>query len=106
MVKRHAVGQLTAEGREVSRLTISQGKARELEYALGLRQKSLERINIVSIVDDVVSRRSRSPWSSDIGNPHFLGGGKGLPRGGPEIVVSPIPSAGGRGIRQLVLEVR
>ncbi len=85
-----------------SRLKISKMKARRLEAALGLRPHYLERINVLSVVDDVPGRAPASPIS---GNDFFLGGGAGLPGGGPELTVRGIPSAGGHGIRQIIVEV-
>lgn len=53
--------------------------------------------------EDVALRAPRSPLG---GNPLFLGRGRGLPGGGPELNISPISTAGGPGIRQIVVEVR
>ena len=85
------------------RITITSSKARELERALGLRKNSLESRNIISMIDDIASRAPGLPIQ---GNENFLGGGKGLPTGAPELTISGINSAGGGGIRQIILEVR
>jgi len=67
-----------------------------------LRKNSLESRNIISIIDNIVDR---APGSPTVGNKRFLGGGKGLPRGAPELTISGINSAGGVGVRQIILEV-
>jgi hypothetical protein len=84
------------------RIRITRSKARQLEDALGLKENSLVSRNIISIIDDIARR---SPGSPIEGNEYFLGGGKGLPGGRPELTISGINSAGGRGIRQIILEV-
>jgi RHS repeat-associated protein len=84
------------------RLTITSEKARELERELGLKKNSLESRNIISIVGDLASRAPGSPVQ---GNVKFIGGGKGLPGGGPELTISGINSAGGGDLRQIILEV-
>jgi len=85
-----------------NRMTISAQQARQLESTIGLRPNSLEARNILSIVDDVPSRAPASPIS---GNSLFQGGGAGLPGGSAELTIQGIPSAGGAGIRQIILEV-
>ena len=85
-----------------NRITITNSQARQLENALGLRPNSLESRNILSIIDDVPSRAPASPIS---GNPLFKGGGAGLPGGGSELTIQGIPSAGGTGVRQIIVEV-
>ena len=54
-------------------------------------------------MDNIKDRSPRVPIS---GNSLFLGGGQGLPGGGKELVINSIPSAGGTGIRQLIIEVK
>jgi len=94
--KRATVEQLTLEGCEE--------EAVALEKALGLPPGRLADGGIISIVDDVALRAPRSPLS---GNDFFLdSGGKGLPGGGPEINIAPINTAGGGGVRQVILDVR
>ena len=80
-------------------LTVEQ--AVQLERSLGL-VVPLEPTNILSIVDDVANRMPRSPLS---GNELFVGPGKGLPTGGSELVIQSIPSAGGQGIRQIIIKI-
>lgn len=85
-----------------NRLTISPAQAADLEKSLGLPSGRLSQGGTISIVDDVAARAPRSPIS---GNDLFEGAGKGLPSGSPEINVAPINTAGGGGIRQIILEV-
>ncbi|MEA5115465.1 MAG: RHS repeat-associated core domain-containing protein, partial [Geobacteraceae bacterium] len=85
-----------------NRIRITNAQARQLENELGLIPKSLESRNILSIVRDIPKRTPASPIS---GNVIFKGGGNGLPGGGPEITIQGIPSAGGPGIRQIIVEV-
>ena len=91
------IGPLTG-----SRIVITRAQAQALENALGLNANSLERVNIISIVDRV---RVRAPASPVSGNAQFLGGATGLPSGAPELTTSAIPTAGGTGITQIILEV-
>jgi len=49
-------------------------------------------------VQGINARGPSSPWVQDAGNGLFRGGGQHLPGGGPELVVPPIPTAGGDGI--------
>lgn len=58
---------------------------------------------MLSIVDDVAARAPRSPVS---GNDLFLGGARGLPGGAPEVNIEPINTAGGGGIRKIVIKVK
>ncbi|MDZ4815607.1 MAG: hypothetical protein SGI71_05020, partial [Verrucomicrobiota bacterium] len=85
-----------------NRISITGQQARQLENALGLNPNSLEARNILSIVDNVPGRVPRVPTS---GNSLFQGAGAGLPGGGAELTIQGIPSAGGQGIRQIILEV-
>ncbi|MBN2685712.1 MAG: hypothetical protein JXR40_10560, partial [Pontiellaceae bacterium] len=85
-----------------SQIKISAQQARMLENALGLNANSLEVRNIISVIDDIPSR---SPGSPITGNSLFQGRGAGLPGGGSELTIQGIPSAGGSGIRQIILEV-
>ena len=86
-----------------NRMAVSRAQAAALEEALGLPSGRLGKGGVISIVDDVTLRAPRSPLS---GNELFLGGGRGLPGGGPEINVAPISTAGGGGVRQVILDVR
>lgn len=84
-------------------MVISAQQAAALEKALGLATGRLRQGGIISLVEDVALRAPRSPLC---GNPQFCGAGRGLPGGGPEINVAPINTAGGGGIRQIVVEVK
>jgi len=83
-------------------MKITSAQARRLENELGLTPNSLESRNILSIVDNI---QKRAPASPITGNTLFKGGGAGLPGGGSELTIQGIPSAGGPGIRQIILEV-
>ena len=98
-----AVESVIGKISEGNRMTISPAQASALEDALGLPTGRLGQGGVISIVDDVALRAPRSPVA---GNQFFLGGGRGLPGGGPEVNVAPIGTAGGGGIRQVVLDVR
>lgn len=87
----------------VNRIVITKVQARLLEQDLGLPTGRVSNGGgILSIVSNVAERMPRSPIS---GNGFFLGGGKGLPNGAPEVNVAPINTAGGGGIRQIIVEV-
>jgi hypothetical protein len=94
------VGPLPRTG---SRITISTQQATMLERNLGLPTGRVQGGGVLSIVNDVGVRAPRSPIG---GNSLFLGGGRGLPGGGPEINIAPINTAGGGGVRQIIVEVR
>jgi filamentous hemagglutinin len=94
------VGPISQTATEI---TISRAQASALEGSLGLNPGSLESSNVLSIVADVSSRAPRSPLS---GNNYFMGAGQGLPGGGQELVIDAIPSAGGQGIRQIIVKVK
>jgi hypothetical protein len=83
-------------------ITISPEQARELELVLGKDPGTLEETNKLSVLDDISWRSMRSPTE---GNERFQGPGKGLPKGASELVIDSIPSAGGSGIRQIVIKV-
>lgn len=86
-------------------IRIVSAQARRLEDTLGLKTHSLEKENILSIVDDIPNRNPARPTQLQ-GNSLFLGVGKGLKGGGPEVIVTQrVPTAGGTGIRQIVVEV-
>lgn len=93
------IGKIPAGADQIS---ITAQQARELEVALGLERGALESKNVISVVEDIAARSPRRPLS---GNTYFLGEGKGLPGGGPEVLVDSIPSGGGPGIKQIILEV-
>lgn len=81
---RFVVGILPGKGK-VSMLT-----AWRLERALGLSRGSLWHGFRVSRIRSIRDIAPRSPLS---GNKYFLGPGEGLPGGGPEMVVDPIPTS-------------
>ena len=81
---------------------ISSEQAARLQEALG-RTTPFEARNIISVIDNIQARRPASPLT---GNTLFQGAGEGLPNGGRELTIPPIPSAGGPGIRQIILEVQ
>jgi hypothetical protein len=88
---------------DATRMVINTGQAARLEAALGLPPGRLTNGGIISIIEDIAARNPRGVTS---GNPLFLGVGKGLPGGGPELEIAPISTAGGGGIRQVILTVR
>ena len=87
---------------EGGRIIIRRAQAQALEDALGLVPNSLERINLISVIDNISVRAAASPLT---GNARFLGGSVGLPGGGPELTISGAPSSGGAGITQIILEI-
>jgi hypothetical protein len=80
--------------------TITVAQARQLEQALGLRPNSLEAENVITLVDDIAGRAPAAPTGipnangTPSVNPYFLGAGKGLPGGGPELTVDGVSSFG------------
>jgi len=64
-------------------------KTAKLETALGLQKGSLADGFRITEVKGIRDKAPRSPLT---GNEYFLGGGKGLPGGGPEMVIDPIPT--------------
>jgi len=81
-------------------ITITRRQANELENQLGLKPGSLSKDGGFNIrqVQGINARGPGSPWAKDAGNELFRGGGQHLPGGGPELVIPPIPTAGGDGI--------
>lgn len=86
-----------------STVTVTPTQAAALERAMGLNPGSLSNGFRISRVEDVASR---SPGSPTAGNSYFLGPGNGLPGGGPELTIDPIPAGGGPGITQITIVVR
>jgi RHS repeat-associated protein len=76
-------------GRKARRGQISAHQARQLEKQLGLEPGSLRQGFRVTRVEGIRDMAPRSPLE---GNRFFRGPGDGLPGGGPEIVVDPIPT--------------
>jgi hypothetical protein len=71
----------------------------KLEQGLGLESGSLSRGGLkIREIEDLKSRGVGSPV--DTANKQFLGGGKGLPGGGPELTLSDrVSTSGGSGIK-------
>lgn len=69
-----------------SSIQISAAAASSLEEALGLTRGSLLKGFRISKITNIKGSNPASPVS---GNQYFLGGGKGLPGGGPELVINP-----------------
>lgn len=84
-------------------VTVTRDQAAALERAMGLRPGSLEDGFRISRVEDVAAR---GPGSPTAGNEYFLGGGNGLPGGGPELTIDALPTGGGPGISQITVVVR
>ncbi|QJI31814.1 hypothetical protein HKK55_24955 [Pseudomonas sp. ADAK18] len=80
------------------KVTISTKQAAALERAFGLEDGSLQGGFKVRQVDNIVDRMPRSPLE---GNQYFLGPGKHLPGGAPEMVVESIPTKDASGIKTL-----
>jgi hypothetical protein len=70
--------------------TVSYYKAYKLEKSLGLESGSLNDGFRFTRVPQIGDLAPRSPLE---GNQFFMGPGKGLPGGGPELVIDPIPTA-------------
>jgi hypothetical protein len=66
---------------------VSYFSAGRLEFALGLERGSLMDGFRFTRVSGIADRSPRSPL---VGNQYFLGPGRGLPGGGPELVVDPV----------------
>jgi RHS repeat-associated protein len=77
-------------GRKAGKGRISAHQARQLEKKLGLEPGSLREGFPITRVENIRDMSPRSPLE---GNRFFRGPGKGLPGGGPEIVVDPIPTS-------------
>jgi hypothetical protein len=85
-----AAGGKYTVGRTAGRARISRKQARDLERSLGLEPKSLQNGFRITKVEGIHDMSPRSPLE---GNRFFLGPGKGLPGGAPEIVVDPVPTS-------------
>lgn len=81
-----------------SKVTISSQKAAELENAFGLEKGSLQNGFKIRQVDNIIDRMPRSPME---GNQYFLGPGKHLPGGAPEMVVESLPTTDMGGVKTL-----
>jgi RHS repeat-associated protein len=67
--------------------------AAKLENDLGLTPGSLKDGFVITEVKGIKDMNPRSPTNYS-GNPNFKGGGKGLPGGGPEMIVNPVQTKG------------
>ncbi|MCS3472905.1 putative Zn-binding protein involved in type VI secretion [Pseudomonas sp. JUb42] len=81
-----------------SKITITSAKAAKLERAFGLEDGSLQGGFKIRQVDNIADRLPRSPME---GNQYFLGPGKHLPGGAPEMVVESLPTTDGGGVKTL-----
>jgi len=98
---REVIGEFGSRGT----ITISQTDAEALEIALGLKPESLFDGFRISKITDIDNMNLSYPVK---GNDYFLGPGKGLPGGGPEIKISPsLPTDSSYVIviEQIVIEV-
>jgi hypothetical protein len=78
--------------------TISKERADALEQAMGLEPGSLAKGFKIRRVEDIATLAPRSPLE---GNSLFLGPGRHLPGGGPEIVVDSIPTTDSATVKTL-----
>ncbi|WP_400770254.1 hypothetical protein [Methylosinus sporium] len=78
--------------------TISKERAAALEQAMGLEPGSLAKGFKIRRVEDIANLAPRSPLE---GNSLFLGPGRHLPGGGPEIVVDSIPTTDSATVKTL-----
>lgn len=83
----------------VSKMTIGKSDAAKLEAAFGLEPGSLQGGFKVRQIDNIRTRRPRSPME---GNRFFLGAGNHLPGGAPEMVIDSISTVDGGGVTTLV----
>jgi RHS repeat-associated protein len=86
--QRFTVGLFTRS----SKNQISYLKAWRLERALGLNKGTLREGFRFTRVPRIGARNPRLPTAAQ-GNVHFLGTGRGLPGGGPELLIDPIPTS-------------
>ena len=84
-------------------INISRTQAGALESAFGLNPGSLQNNSVITVVDNLLGRAARIPGG---GNDFFLGVGRGLPGGGPELTITGVPSNGvGPGLTQIGLNI-
>lgn len=88
----NVLGNFNANGEMV----ITQSQASALEQAMGLNQGSLSNGFKIRQVDGISDMSPRSPL---VGNDYFQGPGMHLPGGGPEMVVDPISTIDGNGVK-------
>ena len=89
------------EGRG-NKITVTPQQAAKLEEALGLDPGSLANGFRLSKVADIAGRNPASPV---VGNDYFLGPGSGLPGGGPELIITQLPTQIESGIEQIIVIV-
>jgi len=94
------LGEFEGKGGTIS---VTAQQAAKLEQSLGLNEGTLANGFRISRVADVVSR---SPARPMVGNATFLGPGKGLPGGGPELIVSALPTQVQSGIEQIIVIIK
>ncbi|MGG5812388.1 hypothetical protein [Falsiroseomonas sp. CW058] len=80
---------------------ISRADARRLEGALGLTPGSLDDGFKIRRINSINSRSPRSP-NDGMGNENFLGGGRHLPGGGPEMIIDGVPTRDGNGVSTIL----
>jgi RHS repeat-associated protein len=93
------LGEFEGKG---NRITVTLQQAARLEEALGLEPGSLADRFRISKIADIVGRNPASPL---VGNEYFLGPGQGLPGGGPELIITRIPTQIEHGIQQILVIV-
>jgi RHS repeat-associated protein len=81
-----------------SQMTVDKSQAANLENAFGLEPDTLQEGFKIRQVNNIVARNPRSPME---GNRFFLGPGKHLPGGAPEMVVESIPTIDGGDVTTL-----
>jgi hypothetical protein len=92
------IGNFRNVGSEVIEITPAQ--LQQLKQVVG---RELASQNVISIVDDIASRAPGAPMT---GNAQFIGAGKGLPSGAPELTIDGIGSGGGPGITRYLIKVK
>ncbi|WP_024878095.1 hypothetical protein [Methylosinus sp. LW3] len=97
LTDREAISSVIGEAKG-SVATISKERAAALEQAMGLEPGSLAKGFKIRRVEDVANLAPRSPLE---GNSLFLGPGRHLPGGGPEIVVDSIPTTDSATVKTL-----
>jgi hypothetical protein len=95
-----AIGEFEGRGNTI---TVTRAQANALAEGLGIDAKSLWNGFRISKIEGIAQRTPASTWK---GNEFFLGPGKGLPSGGPDLTISGIPTNGGPGIQQIIVIVR
>ncbi len=86
------------------KIQISIAEATALEEALGLTPMSLSKGFRISKIINIKDMNPIFPVEAE--NPYFLGPGKGLPGGGPELMVTPsLPMNSTNIVKQVIIEV-